>query len=164
MYCLHIHIYAQMYTGTCVCVEVRGQSQVIFSPSLYLIYFFFWNTVSQWIWSLTIDQAGWPEGSRYLLISMCSNVGNIGACCYPSFSYGCWWSKLGFSHLRRKLFIDLAISPAPNTRIFSHLLLCVVKVSLEHCFGIWAVLEYLGKMNCLHTNGINYRPTSVCKY
>lgn len=123
--------------------------------------YFFWNTVSQWIWSLTIDQAGWPEGSRYLLISMCSNVGNIGACRYPSFSYGCWWSKLGFSCLRRKLFIDLAISPAPNTCIFSHLLLCVVKVSLEHCFGIWAVLEYLGKMNCLHTNGINYLPTSV---
>lgn len=162
MYCLHIHMYAHMYTGTCVCVEVRGQSQVIFSPSLYLI--FFWNTVSQWIWSLTIDQAGWPEGSRYLLISMCSNVGNIGACCYPSFSYGCWWSKLGFSCLRRKLFIDLAISPAPNTCIFSHLLLCVVKVSLEHCFGIWAILEYLGKMNCLHTSGINYLPTSVCKY
>lgn len=162
MYCLHIHMYAHMYTGTYVCVEVRGQSQVIFSPSLYLI--FFWNTVSQWIWSLTIDQAGWPEGSRYLLISMCSNVGNTGACCYPSFSYGCWWSKLGFSCLGRKLFIDLAISPAPNTCIFSHLLLCVVKVSLEHCFGIWAILEYLGKMNCLHTSGINCLPTSVCKY
>ena len=162
MYCVHIHRYVHLYTGTCVCVEVRGQSQVIFSPSLYLI-FFFRHSLSV---NLELDSwSGWLtrgiQVPAYLYVLKCWEY----RCMLLLFIF--LWVlviQTWFSCLSRKLFIDLAISPAPNTCNFSHLLLCVVKVSLEHCFGIWAVLEYLGKMNCLHTNGINHLPTSVCKY